>query len=250
MELILALRKNKPFAEIHYCDLHAIIDKFSKQIFNKGDFLIKEGELPNGIGILCEGSATAVSESKAEKSYDINSSEIFGSDCLLKNEVSDVSIVCNQRSTVFILETDAFFETIGRFPSIRTFFYHIANKKSHIRKTKPNHPQYIQTALQYIDINFAEQIRLDDIASEAGISKYYLSRLFRKTTGCSFKQLLNIRRINTAKRLMLEEGKNVSEACYAVGFNNLSYFIRVYKKYEKMRPSDNRNRAKKKNSYD
>lgn len=93
-----------------------------------------------------------------------------------------------------------------------------------------------------IDVNYINQITLEDISSEIGISKYYFSRLFKKTTGRSYKQHLNIRRIQAAKRLMLNEAMNVSEACYAAGFNNLSYFIRVFKQYERIRPSDYRRR--------
>lgn len=265
MELILALLMHKPFAKLHINDLKMINEHFCKCKFNKGDVLIRKGELVNSIGILCEGSATAFIEGQSQKIFDLKISDFYSVPSLLKMQVSDVTIFCNLATVSHILKADDFFKIIGKFPDIRAYFYHLAKKRSQTSKTdtarRPhsinnftdetaNYPKCILKALQIIDVNFADHISLEDISSEIGISKYYLSRLFKKTTGRSFKQHLNIRRIKAAKSLMLKEAMNVSEACYTAGFNNLSYFIRVFKQYEKIRPSDyRRRRFKKKTSF-
>lgn len=255
MKLIQALLRHKPFSEIHFDDLQMIIERFRQCRFNEGDILIEAGEITNFIGILCEGSAIASLENKSQKTYDLKISDFYGVPSVLKMQASDVTIVCKLKITGYILKADDFFKIIGKFPAIRAYFYLQVEKRYQINKIDKtrqhhykhnltdktvNYPECIQKALRFIDSNFAEQISLKELSSEIGVSRYYLSHLIKKITGRSFKQHLNIRRINAAKCLMLEESMNVSESCYAAGFNNLSYFIKVFKQYEKIRPSEYR----------
>ena len=98
-------------------------------------------------------------------------------------------------------------------------------------------------SLAYIDSHYMNPLTLDDIARQAGLSRYYFSRMFKRETGHSFKDYLNITRMEAAKKLLGLPDMNISQACYSVGFNDVSYFARIFKRYEGISPSDYRRRA-------
>lgn len=98
-------------------------------------------------------------------------------------------------------------------------------------------PKAIRKAIQQIDEHYHEAMTLDAVASHAGISRYHFSRLFKSCTGCSFKNYLNRRRIEAAKHLIRSEGLNASEAAFRVGYSDLSYFSRIFKRLEGVPPS-------------
>lgn len=88
----------------------------------------------------------------------------------------------------------------------------------------------IKNAMIYIKQNLRETLMLNDIAAHVGISKYYFAREFKRVTGQTAVEYINIARCKEAKR-RIREGASVSEAAQMYGFENLSYFTRTYKKY-------------------
>jgi two-component system response regulator YesN len=72
------------------------------------------------------------------------------------------------------------------------------------------------------------------------VSPYYLSRLFRKEMGISFSEYLKTVRVSIAKKLLKETAANVLEVCLEVGYQDPSYFSRVFKEKEGVNPSDYR----------
>lgn len=92
-------------------------------------------------------------------------------------------------------------------------------------------------SIAYIDSHYMNPLTLDDVARKAGLSRYYFSRMFKKETGHSFKDYLNINRMDAAKKILGLPEMNVSQACYSVGFNDVSYFARIFKRYEGISPS-------------
>lgn len=94
----------------------------------------------------------------------------------------------------------------------------------------------IYKAMAYVNKKYAEDITEADISSAVGLSYHYFSRSFKLVTGKSFKEYLNITRINRAEKLLMTTDKTVSLICSECGYNNLSYFIKTYKKYKKICP--------------
>ena len=86
-------------------------------------------------------------------------------------------------------------------------------------------------------------VTLDELARAMGMSKFYLCREFRRLTGTTVVTYLNRIRCEKARRLIYE-GAKVSEAAFAVGFDNLSYFSRTFLRYTGIRPSDCQRREK------
>ena len=80
-------------------------------------------------------------------------------------------------------------------------------------------------------------VSLDHIAEHVGMSKYHMSREFKRITGTTIFEYLNISRCKKARK-MLYAGAKVSEAAIASGFDNLSYFSRTFKRYMGLLPSE------------
>lgn len=88
---------------------------------------------------------------------------------------------------------------------------------------------YAEQAMQWIEEHYAEDIRLEHIADTLHLSKFYLSRLFRRETGGSLSDYLIARRIKQACRLLYTTAHSVERISADVGYPNVSYFIRSFK---------------------
>ncbi|MBR3267515.1 MAG: AraC family transcriptional regulator [Oscillospiraceae bacterium] len=90
----------------------------------------------------------------------------------------------------------------------------------------------LKTILAHIDANFTTEIRLDELAKRFDISKYYLTREFKRAYGETIFQHIISLRINYAKRLLRFTDKSVEEISSLCGFNDQSYFSKQFKKAE------------------
>ncbi len=91
-----------------------------------------------------------------------------------------------------------------------------------------SYSRYVQQAIDYIHQYYPEEITLEKTAKEIGITYTYLSKLFKEETGISFTEYLNKVRIEMSKKFM-DDGKGIKEIYSNVGFNNYSYFFKVFK---------------------
>lgn len=96
--------------------------------------------------------------------------------------------------------------------------------------------RYLQMA-DYIKKNFEKQITLDKLENEFNMSKYEISRNFKKYMGTSFIDYLNTIRVEQAKSLITNCDKNLTDIAFSVGFESLTHFERTFKKITKLNPS-------------
>jgi two-component system response regulator YesN len=101
-------------------------------------------------------------------------------------------------------------------------------------------PGSIQKALQYIQSNFTQGVSLEEVATHAGVSKSYLSRIFPEYTGEHFSNYLQRLRIDRAKELLRFTDDCVYEIAAQVGFWNSRYFSTVFHEITGMTPADYR----------
>lgn len=102
----------------------------------------------------------------------------------------------------------------------------------------------IKLAMGYMESHFDQNISLDEIAYEAGISKFYFSRAFKNITGMTVVTYLNTLRCNEAKKLLKKNKYTIHEIAKKCGFLNDSYFSRTFKKYTGMLPTEYISKAK------
>jgi len=98
----------------------------------------------------------------------------------------------------------------------------------------------ITLVCDYIERNYAKTINLSDVASLVNMSESAFSHFFKKRTNTSYKDYLTNVRISHACQLLTKTTNSVAEICFACGFNNLSNFIRIFKKKKNNTPSDYR----------
>lgn len=107
-----------------------------------------------------------------------------------------------------------------------------------IEKEEEKYSEDIFGKLQkYIDRHYTDKLTLSAIAEEIHANGSYLSRLYKAKTGQNLFDVVNKKRLEKAKEY-LAQGKRVSEIAILVGFEDVSYFSRVFKKYENCSPRD------------
>ena len=94
----------------------------------------------------------------------------------------------------------------------------------------------VESVVEYVGKNFAENISMEKIADYFNVSLYYLCHLFKNYTNTSLMQFINSRRILYAKKLLRETDLTITEICYAAGFCDASYFTKQFKKSEGISP--------------
>lgn len=102
----------------------------------------------------------------------------------------------------------------------------------------------IHELIDYLDNNFHESYDRKALAEKFGLNENYLGQLFRNATGTNVASYINDKRILAAKQLLEETNSAVTDIAFHVGFDNLSYFYRLFKKHTGQAPKDYRHAAK------
>lgn len=99
--------------------------------------------------------------------------------------------------------------------------------------------------LGYIEENYKNG-SLSELAEWMGYDLYWLSREIKKRTGKTYKELLQVKRMNQAAYLLTETKLPIVNIVESVGYDNSSYFYRKFKEYYKMSPKEYRENEKQK----
>lgn len=97
-------------------------------------------------------------------------------------------------------------------------------------------PGYIKNVLKDIDQNFKSPLSLDDLAGRHGVSKFHLSKEFKKYTGTTVNEYIIANRLSYAKELLKYSNDSVNEIAYKIGMNHVSHFINLFKNRENTTP--------------
>ena len=92
----------------------------------------------------------------------------------------------------------------------------------------------------YIQRNYQKNLTIDLIASFFYLNASYFSHLFRQRTGEKFVDYLNRTRIERSKELLKTSDRKMYQIAKAVGYDNVKYFFRVFKKWEGVTPEQYR----------
>lgn len=97
----------------------------------------------------------------------------------------------------------------------------------------------------FISSNYQNELRLNELASLAGMSPSAFSRFFKLRTGRNLSDYIIDLRLGHASRQLVDTSKSISEISYSCGFNNLSNFNRIFKKKKGCSPSEFRENYRK-----
>lgn len=95
----------------------------------------------------------------------------------------------------------------------------------------------LQPAIQYIENNYKENIKIADLAAMCYINETYFSRLFSTTVGSTVSQFILEKRILKAKELLRNKGMKIQAVAEEVGYDDPAYFVRKFKQVTGVTPS-------------
>ncbi|MBQ9837856.1 MAG: helix-turn-helix transcriptional regulator, partial [Oscillospiraceae bacterium] len=84
--------------------------------------------------------------------------------------------------------------------------------------------------------NYAKDITLAELADYVGYSHSHFSKVFKEEMGCGFRVYLNELRVEKSKSLLLAGVASLSEICSMCGFEDQSYYCKVFKKVTGVTP--------------
>lgn len=93
---------------------------------------------------------------------------------------------------------------------------------------------------RYIDRNCTQPLKLEELAPLFGYNASYLGKLFREKAGCSFNEYLDRARMEQAKSMLANGNKRVYEIAQELGYKDVDYFHKKFKKYVGVSPNEYR----------
>ena len=140
------------------------------------------------------------------------------------------------RQVIFFASFAAKFIEAGAFaPASRVFF---AGKEGDSRWQEG----IIQQAVRYIDDCYGADISLESTAEAIGVSRFYLSRLFKTHLGMNYSSYLVQKRVSVAEALLKARRLSNREIAELVGFRDPDYFGKVFKRQVGCTMTEYRNR--------
>lgn len=127
-------------------------------------------------------------------------------------------------------------------------FYSIEEYKQHINEIftavgqqlkeqgSTRKDEIVNFMVNYVKDNYSQDIYLESIADELGMSSNYLSHFFKDYMGVSFSDFLGKIRVEKAKEMISTTNKSINSICFEVGYINVNSFIRSFKKFEGITP--------------
>ncbi len=252
----MAITACPPFSEISDEDLKlCFAQSFRHTIIPPSTQVLNRNERVRHVGYICSGAVELLSAGDKDEEYrryTLDSGDFFGIEVLFGRGLALFDGLTVERVECYVIERPRLFELLSDNPELRPHFERIFIKEmkrficyplawSH-QSSPPDEPtaeeHRFSESMAYIDAHYTEALSLAEVAAKAGLSRFYFSRMFKEETGHSFKDYLNMKRLEAAKKLLLLPEMNISQSCYSAGFNDVSYFARIFRRYEGVSPSE------------
>jgi AraC-like DNA-binding protein len=110
------------------------------------------------------------------------------------------------------------------------------DRKGLLQKHDAVNVEHLRPILEYINARLEEKIELEEVSRLAGMSYHYFSKYFKKSTGLSFTDYVNRKRIAKAERLLASGSRSVTDIAREVGIENMAHFYEMFKRYNGCTP--------------
>ncbi len=110
--------------------------------------------------------------------------------------------------------------------------------------TVKSNNDHVQKILKYIESNITKKLTLESVSREIGLTKEYIAYIFKKEIGCTVTEYINERKMLLAKELMAYENMSLLELSSHLGYENYTYFSRLFRRHFKISPRELRSKSK------
>lgn len=189
------------------------------------------------------------------------SKNLFGDVFLGKNQMASIREMLNKASygiafsEMTIMKVFHLIEKLRAEPPIPSFYrvmtlitllyelsisedYQILASSSFVKLPSQTDSRRILKVQQYIGQHYREDISLEELAKLVGMTRTSFSRFFKLRTGRHVSDYIIEVRLGHATRALVDSTTSVAEICYDCGFNNVSYFNRIFKKKKGCSPKE------------
>ncbi|NOU94228.1 helix-turn-helix domain-containing protein [Paenibacillus sp. LMG 31456] len=98
--------------------------------------------------------------------------------------------------------------------------------------------QLVSTIVTYIEEHYGQDLYLEKIAEQMGVSSKYISKVFKEKKGINLTDYISMIRIMKAKEILMNTDRNISDISEQVGIYSRTTFIRLFKKFEGLPPNE------------
>lgn len=108
--------------------------------------------------------------------------------------------------------------------------YTLLNADGFAMESKHQDTNKIELVYEFINDNFKNQIRLEEVSDIISMTVPAFCRFFKKSTGRTFTNIVNEYRVVHATKLLAETNMSITDVCFNCGFNNFSHFNKYFKR--------------------
>lgn len=184
--------------------------------------------------------------------------DLLGEEILAKNAFHSIQEMFEKARYGIAFPTDAIMKVYNildtladekdgfiQFTGFLTMLYYLSkfeartlSSNTFSNRTADKESRGITMVEEYIQQHFAERIKLEDLATMVGMTPSAFSRSFKLSTHRTVTEYIAEIKLGYAARALVDTAQNISEICYASGFNNISNFNRVFKAKKGMTPKE------------
>lgn len=132
------------------------------------------------------------------------------------------------------------YNSLEAFLDYLTYYFETARDYIRLTQSKQSIANILIT---YIDKHFTEDLNRKTLAEIVYLSEDHLARVFKKETGQTLVSYITEKRLGLAKSLLLHSDEPIYQIASAVGYDNYSYFTKIFKKEVGITPVEYRNSA-------
>lgn len=206
--------------------------------FNSGDIIyIPGGVLHGGLPHDCVYNCIVFSEKTLFKSAPALSEEALHHTCaVFHNDKHAVRCI-----SAAILESKRMIngDIFRIYSNLYAFYAELFNAEkinTNLNRKNLKKINILKNAITMIEKDYSNTITLEMLSGSCGMSPKYFCKFFKDLTGRTPMDYLNLYRIDAACELLCQGIHSVTDTAFLCGFNDLSYFIKTFKKYKNISP--------------
>lgn len=126
---------------------------------------------------------------------------------------------------------------------VTVFRLYASNDKFHQDTLVSNQQEIVTSAMKYLEKNYQKGVSLEELSGLFFLSPNYFCKLFKETTQCTVSDYIQTLRIDRACQLLASTGRTILSISYEVGYKDIKFFNKVFKKKTGLTPGGYRKEA-------